>query len=212
MNFWKKMIAVVLTIAMAACLLCACVGTEGGETNNTTEALQGEATYTVTIQDQNGNPVPSVICQFVDKDGTTQLAVTAADGKISHTSAVEITSVELTSIPDGYTASATTVSFEGKTELTVTLQAEQEQDTNVTYTVTIVDQNGNPVVGATIQLCDDENCKLPVVTDESGIAVCSYEQADYHVTITELPAGYSSDVTEFELNGESEITITVNAE
>lgn len=38
------------------------------------------------------------------------------------------------------------------------------------HTVLVVDQDGNPVEGIAIQLCDEGSCYNPVATNENGIA------------------------------------------
>ena len=214
MNFLRKFSVMLLIVAMVAAVMCGCSNNTNDATNNTTEATKGEETYTVKIVDQTGAPVVSVILQLTDAKGETSLAVTDANGTVSVTSATAMDMVTLSSIPSGYVTDEvpTSVKFNGETELTITLVAEEVQNNNVTYTVTILDQNGAAVPGVTIQLCDDENCKLPVVTDENGVAVCTYEEAEYHVTLTELPDGYSSETREFLFNGATELTIVINAD
>ena len=39
------------------------------------------------------------------------------------------------------------------------------EDTKPTYKITVVDQDGNPVEGAFVQLCNGDLCKMPVATD-----------------------------------------------
>lgn len=211
MNFLKKISAMMLIVAMVACVMCGC----GNDAQNT-ESTGGsgntaDTSYTVTVVDQNGNPVANVIMQLTDAEGGTQLAVTDATGVVTATS-VTYVSVTLSSIPNGYSSDVDVVEFGSEKDLVITLQADEVVSTDITYTVTIVDQNGKPVPGVTLQLCDDENCKLPVVTDESGTASCTYEEADYHVSLTEIPDGYSSEETSFEFGGSTEITIVINAE
>lgn len=78
----------------------------------------------------------------------------------------------------------------------------------VTYTVTVVDQDGAPVVGVPVQLCDGDLCLTPRVTDANGVVVFDIEPADYSVKIP-LPE-YMGQVYYF--NGSStELTITITA-
>lgn len=85
-------------------------------------------------------------------------------------------------------------------------------DGKVTYTVTVVDENGNPIAGAMVQLCL-EAC-LPAMTNESGIAEYRVEEADYKVSFVTIPAGYElsggEDAFYFE-DGSYEMTITLKA-
>ena len=87
-----------------------------------------------------------------------------------------------------------------------------QDDGKVTYTVTVVDENGSPVEGVSIQFCDDENCKLPVLTDANGVVSQRYAESEYHITLAELPAGYTSEETEFYFDGQTELTIVITAE
>lgn len=83
---------------------------------------------------------------------------------------------------------------------------------NPTYKVKVVDESGNPVAGAIVQLCL-ELC-YPNVTNENGVAEFSVAEADYKVSFTKMPDGYtySSDVQEFHFaDGSYELTITLKA-
>lgn len=81
---------------------------------------------------------------------------------------------------------------------------------NPTYTVKVVDENGNPIAGAMVQLCL-ESC-YPNKTDASGIAQYVVAEADYKVSFLKMPDGYtySSDVQEFHFADDSkDMTITL---
>ena len=76
----------------------------------------------------------------------------------------------------------------------------------VTYTVTVVDQDGAPVANTPVQLCVGDLCLTPRVTDANGVVVFDIEPADYSVKIP-LPE-YIGQVYYF--NGSStELTITI---
>lgn len=78
------------------------------------------------------------------------------------------------------------------------------------YTVTVVDEGGNPIAGAFVQLCLD-SC-YPSVTDASGIAKFDLEEADYKVSFVSLPAGYDYAGEEQEFyfaSGSKELTVTL---
>lgn len=84
-------------------------------------------------------------------------------------------------------------------------------DGKVDYTVTVVDQNGAPVVGAVIQLCKDVLCQ-PNATNESGKAVWHTAEDSYKVSFIQLPAGYSyaDETVDFYFDGDAkEMTITL---
>lgn len=99
---------------------------------------------------------------------------------------------------------------------TQTSTAETTQETTEAapggYRVTVVDEGGNPIAGAMVQLCLD-TC-YPAATDDSGVAKFAVEEADYKVSFLALPEGYTytSDVQEFYFaEGSSELTITLKA-
>lgn len=83
-------------------------------------------------------------------------------------------------------------------------------DGKVTYTVRVVDENGNGVTGGMIQFCLD-SC-MPCVLDENGVASMALPEADYKVSFTMMPAGYAlaGEETEFYFpDGSYELTITL---
>lgn len=95
-----------------------------------------------------------------------------------------------------------------ETEAAVETEAAQDG-----YQVTVVDEAGNPIAGAMVQLCMD-TC-FPGVTDESGVAAFNVEEADYKVSFLVLPAGYTYSTEEQEFHfasGSKEMTITLKAE
>lgn len=84
----------------------------------------------------------------------------------------------------------------------------------VTYTIKVVDEGGNPVAGAMVQLCSD--LCLPMITDAEGLAVYKNqeEKDNYKASVTTFPAGYEQlgEETEFYFaEGVYEVTITVKA-
>lgn len=210
MNILKRITVLLLIASLAACVMCGC----GGDAQNAgnTENTEASPLYTVTVMDQNDKAVANVILQFTDVNGETQLAVTGENGIVVADSETAMRSVTLSSIPDGYSSDVAVVGFGSETQITIVLQADEVVSSDVTYTVTVVDQNDSPVAGVTVQLCDDEACKLPVVTDENGTVSVTYVESNYHVTLTELPDGYSSEETVFYFENSNEITIVVTSE
>ncbi len=93
-------------------------------------------------------------------------------------------------------------------------QPTDPQPTGVTYTIKVVDEGGNPVAGAMVQLCSD--LCLPKLTDAEGLAVFENqeEKDNYKASVTSYPAGYEQlgEETEFYFGtGNYEVTITVKA-
>ncbi len=107
----------------------------------------------------------------------------------------------------------TTEAVPDTTEAETTTEAEEQStvdDGKVAYQVKVVDEAGNPIAGALVQMCKD-TC-FPSSTNESGIAEFSLPEADYKVSFLFLPAGYtySSEAQEFYFDGDTtELTITL---
>lgn len=102
-----------------------------------------------------------------------------------------------------------------ETTPTVTDPAPTEPEAQgVTYTIRVVDEGGNPVAGAMVQLCSD--LCLPKLTDADGFAVYENqeEKDNYKASVTSFPTGYEQlgEETEFYFGeGSYEVTITVKA-
>lgn len=80
------------------------------------------------------------------------------------------------------------------------------------YKVSVVDNNGQPIAGALIQLCLDESCN-PARTDSNGNAFFNVADANYKVSFLTLPEGYSytgEDTNFYFEAGSYELTITLN--
>ena len=87
---------------------------------------------------------------------------------------------------------------------------EPTDDGKVTYTVKVVDEGGNPVVGAAVQLCKD-SC-LPGMTNAEGIATFRTVEDTYKVSFMTMPAGFQADAEEFYFEDSAfELTITLKA-
>ena len=94
--------------------------------------------------------------------------------------------------------------------------AENNEATNtkVTYKVTVVDENDQPLAGATVQLCVGDICRLPVPTDATGVATMELDAADYTVKISlngysgEAQYSFDADSTELKVT----LTKTVDAD
>ena len=92
-----------------------------------------------------------------------------------------------------------------------TTQPTTAPSTDVTYTVYVKDADGNAMAGVLIQFCDDANvCKLPVTTDAEGKVTVTYAPANYHVSVTVVPEGYTADADGYYFgSGETELTVTL---
>lgn len=83
--------------------------------------------------------------------------------------------------------------------------------TGPVYKVIVQDEQGNPISGAMVQLCQGTVCR-PMSTDAQGVAQYEAEQADYEVKLMKLPTGYtyatSQEVFTF-AEGSYELTIVL---
>ena len=92
-------------------------------------------------------------------------------------------------------------------------EAPTEDDGMATYTVTVVDEGGNPVAGAMVQICKDD-C-FPAITDAQGVATFNRPETEgYKISFVSMPQGYelTTEETEFYYEGDAkEMTITLKA-
>ena len=100
---------------------------------------------------------------------------------------------------------------EATTETPTETPTQAPANGKVTYTVTVKDQNGDPVEGAAVQMCDDKGCKMPAPTNADGVVTFSYTASNYHITIVECPNGYTCDPEQsFYFEGDAtELTATI---
>ena len=106
--------------------------------------------------------------------------------------------------------SQTSQTEEGKDENSEGTEDTSEDTGKVEYKVILVDQDGNPVGGAMVQICK-EAC-VPSKTGEDGVAVFSLEETDgYKASIMSLPKGYVYEgAKEIYFEGDvKEVTFTV---
>ena len=112
------------------------------------------------------------------------------------------------------TAPITEAPTEEPTEAPTAAPTEEETEapsTKVTYTVIVKDQNGDVVVGAAVQMCDADTCKMPAATNEEGKAIFNYDPSNYYVTVQEAPEGYTCDPEQkFYFEGDAtELTVVI---
>ena len=103
------------------------------------------------------------------------------------------------SIPEDYTGALEDY-LNGKTDQFQALimqkvnggETPQPTEGEQTYTVRVVDQNGDPVPEVAIAFCSATGCNN-AYTDEEGKCVYKGPAYKYHVTVVEAPDGYSED-------------------
>lgn len=208
MKTLNKILSVITALTMILCGLAAC-----DDNTQTPGDDPVSGSYTVRCVDENGAPVSGVLVLFTAKDGSTELAITTSDGVLSVESEAGMSSVTVNTVPTGFACENKVYEFNGANELTIVFTADAAADTTVSYTVTVVDGNGDPVSGVELQFCDEESCRLPVVTDEIGKVCENYIASVYHVTVNDVPDGYFATETVYYFGeGETEMTIVLSAE
>lgn len=74
----------------------------------------------------------------------------------------------------------------------------EEEPEQTAYVFTLVDEDGNPVVGAMLNLCDTEGaqtCYAPMASDAEGKVTYTYmpDYGVYEIHLTSVPDGYGTD-------------------
>ena len=218
MNF-KKLLSIILVccMLMAVLSLTACGGNDddktnenGGTNNNNQNGNADSNSYTITVVDNNNNPVVGVVIGVMATG--YQSHITNQNGKVSFTPDKADFKVQIVTVPKAYDKPADlSLNFaSGSKELTVRLNKTTVADTKVTYTVTVLDQDGNPVSGVTVQLCTDALC-YDTTTDLDGIGTKDLEPGvEYKVAIPKAPEGYTAPSGYFDTIGADETEITIN--
>ncbi len=189
-------------------------GTDGGADNTTAS----DNTYTVYVKDTNGNPVANIdILVYAEDFSFSCMIKTDASGKASTEAEIGEKSLyaALGGKPDGYEdITDEEFTFNAENELTITLTPTVSVSNKVTYTVTVLDENGNAVAGAVVQLCTDSVCvTAESPTDASGVTTIELNASEMHVKVLQLPDAY--DMPETDADGyhaviaEGETTITI---
>ncbi len=209
MKYTKRILSFLLAVSVCLSLsvaLVSCGQTGNGENppvtggNPDTPPADTKVSYSVTIQDKDGNAVPGV--KLIVSDGASLFlnAETDTNGKATVKTDTEITNpgVMLTSVPEGYEKPAAVsgvfhAMFGTAKELT--MKIEKTATETVTYTVKVVDQDGNAVAGVELQICHT-SCVSCDPTDANGETTKTLRASDVEgkqlkVGILNAPDGYT---------------------
>lgn len=194
----KKIISAIL-VAMMVLSLSVCMFScnddpdtdgESGGTQTTSK------TYTVTVLDEDGNPVKGAYVTFTAEGGNMIPYETKADGKASFSNSKNVT-ITLLSIPTGYESDkvGATLAPDADGNVTVTVKKAAVADP---FVILVVDGEGNPVKDVIVQMCSlAGSCRTPVVTGEDGKAEYPFEEGEFKVQLTGgidgVPEGYTID-------------------
>lgn len=90
---------------------------------------------------------------------------------------------------------------------------ESQDDGKLTYKVIVVDEAGNPMAGAMVQICEGTACN-PGVTNAEGVAEIRAVEGNYEAKMLSMPEGYTY-ATEQEVfayaDGSLEVTIVLKS-
>ncbi len=81
------------------------------------------------------------------------------------------------------------LSMETETEEETELSS---METEADYRISVIDQDGNPVSGAIVNICTDTTCTTGK-SDEKGLILFTGEKQSYHLQLLKAPDGYSFD-------------------
>jgi hypothetical protein len=171
-------------------------GNNGNQNNGGNNNTNTNKTYTVTIVDGDNNPVKDAKVIFTDGSTFTQPVATDANGKASTQLPEGTISVMISTIPDGYEKPEKVsgpyhgVFASNSTELTI--EVEKKASEKVEYTITVIDTNGDAVVGMEVQICPGGVCLAQnYFTNEDGeITVEIAPGNEVHLKLHDL-AGYT---------------------
>ena len=191
----KKIISIILAAAMllsmSLCLLSCGDKDKGGDGDQ--PQTEKKVTYTVTVVDEDGNPVSGVMVEFALKGGESFPVPTKSEGKASTTTTKEL-SAKIIAVPDEYEYDnlLQPISFDKDGNATITLKKAQISENRLT--IRVLDEEGNPIAKVLVQMCAD-TCKMPIATDENGEAYYAYEEG-FKAQLNTLPNGYTVDDVE----------------
>jgi len=171
-----------------------------------------EFDLTVTVIDPDGNPVPDVNVTVTDSEGNEHTGVTGEDGTVVFPDFPAGEYTVVASHPDrpysGTTAGDMPSDAPGEAEVRLRPSTEPPSGD---LTVTVVDEDGEPVEGANVTVTDSEGDEHTGVTGEDGTVVFpDFPAGEYEVVVTHpnFPDGGSGygDMPE---EDDDEITITL---
>ena len=200
----KKLLALILCLSMLlsfAMILTSCGTPEtpetpddenppanGGEDGDGDGTEPTKITYTVKFVDKDGAPIKGLTIRFVREDVASENFVTDNKGeaKIDLEESRNVR-VELVTFDGWVEPAARKLTFGRMYELEV----EMEEDTSFTLTATLVDENGDAIVGASVQLCVGSICLTASETNEDGEIYGTFStEGKIKVKIISLPDGY----------------------
>ncbi len=221
----KKFLTCLFVLSLCLSLAATLISCGGNDDDKTDPTTDNKITYTVTIKDKDGAPVPGVKLMFSDYSDIFENRETDADGKASadFDTANDALGIMISSVPAGYEKPAALAGsvFHAMfgTSKEISMEIEKVVVETTPYTVKVVDQNGNAVVGAKVQICHSLclDCDPTGANGETTkeITTASIE-GSLKVKVLTVPSGYSIPAGTLEdgyhaafADGETTVTVTV---
>ncbi len=113
-----------LSLLLSLSLLLIGCDSPAPEGDGTDPIADGNVTYTVTVLDPDGAPVPGVGVQFCDDNGCRMPMTTNAEGVVTLSEAKSNFHITIVGVPEGFATDSEEYHFGDAFELTVTLTAE----------------------------------------------------------------------------------------
>lgn len=182
-------------------------GSENGGNGGSEDGGNGETDtrveYKVVVKDQNGAAVAGASIMVLKSSGGSNVPVsttptlTDASGEAKF-SLDEGTYTAMIMGGDSYEVEGSNMkAFNTSRVAEFTVKTEEEKET-LTYTIKVVDQDGNAVAGVRVQACTDACTPFKNATDENGETSEALEvkEAAYKAQLTALPEGYTEQLDE----------------
>lgn len=180
----KKIFILILALLTALCFV-ACEKEEEGNNDQggNEENLPTTVTYTVKVMNGetpiSGAKVSIVNLMTEDK----KLVTTDANGVATYEAEAGMYSAELFTVPGVTDFDRTPKTFDATKLITFDLAPENVE--LITYTIYVKDENGNPIDGVQVQICDTV-CRTPKTTDSNGMATDSVPAGNWKAQLTDV--------------------------
>lgn len=204
-----------LLLISSMLVMTSCGGDEGGEGDGGSSQGGGndnggeggdEVTkleYKVTVKDQNGAAVAGAsILVLKSVNGanvptSTTPTLTGDDG-IALFNLEEGSYTAMIMGGDNYKTEGSTMKQFGANRGVSFSVITEEVKEKLTYTIKVVDQDGNAIAGVSVQACIDACTPFPKATDANGESSHDLEVADgeYKAQLSRLPDGYTEQIDE----------------
>ena len=179
--------------------------------------------YTVAVKDQDGKPVSgvkiSISSAMIAKEITTDSKGVA---KANLPEGIPTGTIE---VPAGYIAASKKFTFkEGETALTIVLEKEQPivppdppvdpdepEVTTMDYTVTLLDGEGNPMGGLTVEFYSGDKAVAKQVGNKKGVSTVTLDRGTYTVKVSGTELKYDDKAAVVSVNKPS-VTLTLAAD